>query len=196
MLTLAFTGFPDGILNVKEQLELLNIGSEAPGSKWPKTTIGYKSRAMSLEELCRIKDICTDFNSIVFNLSILVDKLHFTMFTRRDLSKLLVCEVLDLGVPALNEFKQESIDRVKNVLSEFTYGNLATYIDKVNSPGHGPEHYSEACIDSTIVHFIESDYLKQLIIKFQNAVDKQLPGLYSWAPQDSLHVTIRGINSG
>eukprot|EP01026_Neomeris_dumetosa_P069451 TRINITY_DN6867_c0_g1_i11.p3 TRINITY_DN6867_c0_g1~~TRINITY_DN6867_c0_g1_i11.p3 ORF type:complete len:124 (-),score=5.17 TRINITY_DN6867_c0_g1_i11:46-417(-) len=46
VLTLAYSGFPQPLLNLKQQLQLLceTLPPENPGSKWPKTTLGATNK--------------------------------------------------------------------------------------------------------------------------------------------------------
>lgn len=62
---------------------------------------------------------------------------------------------------------------------------------------HRWKHYSQQAVGVTLAAFWadspDRERAVQWLRRFQQAVDKAFPGYFRWFPEDSLHVTVRGI---
>lgn len=68
VLTLAFSGFPNSIVNLKSHVtSAFGLRAENSGSKWPKCTLGVlrEGVSLSLEQLTLLRALCTKYEPII-----------------------------------------------------------------------------------------------------------------------------------
>ena len=66
VMTLAFQGFPEGVVTLKQQLEFQNphLSPEGMGSKWPKVTFAAvrdEVAPLSLQQLQQLRTLCVEY---------------------------------------------------------------------------------------------------------------------------------------
>eukprot|EP01026_Neomeris_dumetosa_P069452 TRINITY_DN6867_c0_g1_i4.p1 TRINITY_DN6867_c0_g1~~TRINITY_DN6867_c0_g1_i4.p1 ORF type:complete len:239 (-),score=37.48 TRINITY_DN6867_c0_g1_i4:135-851(-) len=201
VLTLAYSGFPQPLLNLKQQLQqhCETLPPENPGSKWPKTTLGAikDNQRLTPEQLSKLKSICLEFIDDLKNgdLQVQINDLSVVFYECRSLERLVARQNFVLEKQQISENVEEPADgefeRVQKIVNEW---NDEGYWVKASKDGNRESHYKKAAAGVTLVHFLSASlYLKEIIKLFQQRVDVELPGMYTWFDSDSLHVTIRAL---
>ncbi|XP_024395881.1 uncharacterized protein [Physcomitrium patens] len=198
VLTLAFTGFPDALLELKTQVEEFYPGvmKEFPGSKWPKVSIGClrDNKRLSRLDLERLRDICSEENSYLISTTppVEVDKLSIVLFSNCCLEQTLMTTDVTLALPAdLRPPNSEHRASVRSVLDEFRRENLDNYYFNASKDGNRSAHYRGFKAGVTLVHFLTS--IPRAIARFRERVERELPNMYDWFADRALHITVRAI---
>ena len=196
VLTLVYAGFPPVLAGIKARLnEEDDLPPENFGSRWPKTTLAAlhdDAPPLSLAELTSLRALCEEHASKL-SLRVPVSSLSFVSYDQRGLES--VRERSDVALGSAVDDSEPSAEeqaRVRGVLDEWS--DLETYLPRVNAPGSRISSYREASPQgSTLVAFIGTSELRELVAQFRSAVDALLPGRYAWLDDASLHCTVRAL---
>lgn len=206
MLTLAFTGFPPALEELKEALSAHHgaaLPPENPGSRWPKSSLGClaNGRRLNPEELARLHAVCTA-HSVVLPAAqpVVVEDLQLTLFACRSLERVVARQTLELGIDEDAERRvlddelpsKAAAAAAAATLAEFAPERLATYWVDVARDGGREEHYRGDARGATLVAPLRDTYAAELAA-FRAAVDAALPGAYVWFADESLHITVRAL---
>ena len=196
VLTLVYDGFPPVLAGIKARLnEEDGLPPENFGSRWPKTTLAAlhdDAPPLSLAELTSLRALCEEHASQL-SLRVPVSSLSFVSYDQRGLES--VRERSDVALGSTVDDSEPSDAeraRVRGVLDEWS--DLETYLPRVNAPGSRIGSYREASQHgSTLVAFVGTSELRELVAQFRSAVDALLPGRYAWLDDASLHCTVRAL---
>ena len=223
VIVLVYAGFPPPIASLKASLNDPSNGfpfrKEGFGSKWPKTTLGAlrdDATPLTLEELARLRALCVEHASGLFDLRVPLTSLSLVKYKARGLEAgpERKCSVIPLTAstravgsssssitsPPLHNDQpsEEEASRVSSVLSEWS--DLDEYLPKVNAAGSRMSTYREASPSgSTLVSFLElrpASELAKRLNAFRLAVEALLPARYAWLSDESLHCTVRALDGG
>ncbi|EFJ44920.1 hypothetical protein VOLCADRAFT_121227 [Volvox carteri f. nagariensis] len=198
------------------------LPAEYSGSKWPKTSLGalHDKARLTPEQLDRLNAICREESAKLVQDSdeqaVLVDKLTVVFYQCRCLERRMLehtimmrnGQPLDARPPDPSE--QE---RVRGVVSE---ADSPDYWFLASKDGSRESHYRNSYLGVTLVHDLEAfrrgkgrqlaqpalgaaqpvnfgSALPGIIQAFRSRVDLELPGLYCWFRDDSLHSTVRSL---
>jgi len=198
VITLAYTGWPPQVNLFKAQIESAVGNSfipEQPGSRWPKTTLAVlqDGKTLSLEQLQRLNSVLEKSTARIFASGWRQEatELGLTLFKCSSHERLYEWMPLPLkfGPLDLAEPDAESKTYTEQVLAEGS--DLAAYLPRVQMAGSREMKYREFRPGSSIVVFVQPpcDELAQL----REAVEAEVPGLYTWLGTESLHCTVRGV---
>ena len=207
VLALVYAGFPPVLAGIKARLN--EEGALAPenfGSRWPKTTLAAlhdDAPPLSLAELTSLRALCEEHASKL-SLRVPVSSLSFVSYDQRGLESGVTRSDVALG-SAVDDAEPSDADqarhaepsdadqaRVRGVLDEWS--DLEAYLPRVNAPGSRIGSYRESSPQgSTLVAFIGTSELRELVAPFRSAVDALLPGRYAWLDDASLHCTVRAL---
>ena len=197
VLTLVYAGFPPVLAGIKARLnEEDALPPENFGSRWPKTTLAAlqdDAPPLSLAELTRLRALCGEHASQLASLRLPVSSLSFVSYDQRGLESVRERSDVALG-SAVDDAEPSDAERerVRGVLDEWS--DLETYLPRVNQPGSRISSYREASPrGATLVAFIGTSELRELVAQFRSAVDALLPGRYAWLDDASLHCTVRAL---
>eukprot|EP01025_Chloroclados_australasicus_P020948 TRINITY_DN2201_c1_g2_i2.p1 TRINITY_DN2201_c1_g2~~TRINITY_DN2201_c1_g2_i2.p1 ORF type:complete len:240 (+),score=14.30 TRINITY_DN2201_c1_g2_i2:141-860(+) len=203
VLTIAYSGFPESLLKLKLQLleKCENLPKENSGSKWPKTTLGAvkDNRRLTPKEMEKLKSICKQQSKNLEQHQVKIKDLSVVFFTCRSLERAISRQDYVLKDVNSTEFMIEQTDRpaegefenVSRIVSEW---DDQGYWVKASKDGNRESHYKGSAMGVTLVHYLDRNIeIKNEIRKFREAVDLELPRLYTWFEDDSLHVTIRAL---
>ena len=196
MLALVYAGFPPVLAGIKARLnEEDALPPENFGSRWPKTTLAAlhdDAPPLSLAELTSLRALCEEHASQL-SLRVPVSSLSFVSYDQRGLESGVTRSDVALGSAVDGaEPSDAERERVRGVLDEWS--DLETYLPRVNAPGSRISSYREASPQgSTLVAFIGTSELRELVAQFRSAVDALLPGRYAWLDDASLHCTVRAL---
>ena len=196
VLALVYDGFPPVLAGIKARLnEEDALPPENFGSRWPKTTLAAlqdDAPPLSLAELASLRALCEEYASKL-SVQVPVSSLSFVAYDQRGLES--VRERSDVALGSAVDDAEPSAaerERVRGVLDEWS--DLETYLPRVNAPGSRISSYREASPQgSTLVAFIGTSELRELVAQFRSAVDALLPGRYAWLDDASLHCTVRAL---
>ncbi|KAJ3020063.1 UNVERIFIED_CONTAM: hypothetical protein HDU68_010361 [Siphonaria sp. JEL0065] len=203
VLTLAFTGFPSEIVDLKQRITTdfgNKLPNENPGSKWPKMSLAAlkeNAKPLTQEQVDQVTAICEQMsaNLALLEDDFLVDKISYVVFGCRSLEKLVVCGHVNLdGDAKLNSVivADDQKDVVANVLAEAE--NKEEYLKEIQKLGNREKHYTEDHMESTLAVFLGANPDVVLILQeFQRAIDYILPGYYHWFKHEALHCTLRCV---
>ena len=196
VMTLAYNGFSNVILDLKEQVnrKFPGLSKEFSGSKWPKTTLGAlnEGKNLDIEDVIKIKEICNNFDPKILNNKFEIDNLSVVLFYCRSLEKRISTIEIPLKNPQDSSGpRQNHILKVKNTHSQFETKNLQNYLPLLQKGGKQRNYYRMPYIESTLVHELKE--VPRLIDEFRNEIDQALPGKYFWFSDQSLHITIRAL---
>ena len=197
VLALVYKGFPPVLAGIKARLnEEDDLPPENFGSRWPKTTLAaLKDDAppLSLAELTSLRALCEEHASQL-SLRVPVSSLSFVSYDQRGLESVRERSDVALGSTVDDSEPSDAEQaRVRGVLDEWS--DLETYLPRVNAPGSRISSYREASPQgSTLVAFIGTSELRELVAQFRSAVDALLPGRYAWLDSASLHCTVRALS--
>ena len=196
VLTLVYEGFPPVLAGIKARLnEEDALPPENFGSRWPKTTLAALQDGappLSLAELTSLRALCEEHASQL-SLRVPVSSLSFVSYDQRGLESVRERSDVALG-SAVDDAEPSDAERerVRGVLDEWS--DLETYLPRVNVPGSRISSHREASPQgSTLVAFIGTSELRELVAQFRSAVDALLPGRYAWLDDASLHCTVRAL---
>lgn len=212
VLTLAYRGFPPALLALKQNIADLygSLPKENPGSKWPKTTIGAvkDGKRLTPQQFHTLREICRDLSGVFQNpqspksQAVKVDNLAVVLYECRSLERQLLKHVISLSTHTDNsEPSEEEKSRVDDVLAESDHPD---YWYLVSRDGNREPHYRATALGATLVHELAcfsdptasngfSGALPGILRRLKERVDLELPGLYSWLNESSLHITIRAL---
>ena len=196
VLTLVYAGFPPVLAGIKARLnEEDGLPPENFGSRWPKTTLAAlhdDAPPLSLAELTSLRALCEEHASQL-SLRVPVSSLSFVSYDQRGLES--VRERSDVALGSDVDYAEPSAAeraRVRGVLDEWS--DLETYLPRVNAPGSRIGSYRESSpAGQTLVAFVGTSELRELVAQFRSAVDALLPGRYAWLDDASLHCTVRAL---
>ena len=196
VLTLVYDGFPPVLAGIKARLnEEDDLPPENFGSRWPKTTLAAlqdDAPPLSLAELTRLRALCEEYASQL-SLRVPVSSLSFVSYDQRGLESGSTRSDVALG-SAVDDSEPSDAEqaRVRGVLDEWS--DLETYLPRVNAPGSRISSYRESSpAGQTLVAFVGTTELQDLVAQFRSAVDALLPGRYAWLDDASLHCTVRAL---
>lgn len=73
--------------------------------------------------------------------------------------------------------------------------DFETYFPHINNNSRRKDFYTETCApEISIVHFLTSAEIREIIRKFRSGIEKEFPSLYYWMDDASLHMSLRAIN--
>ncbi|KAL2649486.1 hypothetical protein R1flu_017614 [Riccia fluitans] len=197
VLTIAYTGIPSSIVKLKQEVEqnLKGLRKENPGSKWPKTTIGClkDDKTLTFEQLKTLKKICSEESPALASADpITVDNLSVAIYENRCMEKIITEVTVPLTLPISNSQPSDSEKAyVSGVVTEFANDNLENYHQLTSLEGHRSAHYLLPVVEATLVHHLEK--VPASLNQFRNRVDAELPGMYEWFADSTLHITIRAL---
>lgn len=198
VLTVAYTGFPDALLQLKSQIADCYPGlvKEFPGSKWPKTSIAClrDNKRLSREDLEKLRDICSEENSYLTSTTPLVEVNHLSivLFANSCLEQILCQTDVSLALPASTAGpNSDHCASVRAVLDEFRRENLDNYYFNASKDGNRTAHYRGFKAGVTLVHFLTS--IPRALARFRERVERELPNAYDWFADRTLHITVRAI---
>ena len=201
--TLVYQGFSPTLAGMKRTIAqiLKNLPPEAPGSRWPKTTLGAlpDARPLSPNELRRLLAICDQMTGelVASSAAVRVARLHWVQYECRSLERRTETVPMPMNTAgplmAAETPDPSERQRVETILHEFSATNLAAYLNLVNREGHRIDHYRPRAIGRALVFDLE-DQTPPLIDAFIAAVENVLPDRYVWFAPTSRHVTIRGMS--
>ena len=196
VLTLVYAGFPPMLAGIKARLnEEDGLPPENFGSRWPKTTLAAlhdDAPPLSLAELTSMRALCEEHASKL-SLRVPVSSLSFVSYDQRGLESGVTRSDVALGSTVDDaEPSDAERERVRGVLDEWS--DLETYLPRVNAPGSRIGSYRESSpAGRTLVAFVGTFGLRELVAQFRSAVDALLPGRYAWLDDASLHCTVRAL---
>ncbi|KAK9866566.1 hypothetical protein WJX84_005361 [Apatococcus fuscideae] len=213
VLTLAYRGFPPPIVSLKRQIEASHPGlnTENPGSRWPKTSLGAlkDDKRLTPDQLKCLNSIC-ERESVIFTagddaLRVRMDTAGVALYECRSCEKLLSYQEskLDQNIDS-SEASVEEQGRVQHILTEAHDPN---YWFSVSKDGNRETHYRGPHLGASLIHKLRSGspaghtnrsglahaVLFGTINHFRKKVEEELPGLYAWFSDESLHVTFRAL---
>jgi len=217
VLVLVFRGFPPCVGDLKRGLDATGLlPKENPGSVWPKVSLGClkDKRRLTPDDLRKLTRLCADFPFPAHGkaFSLVFDRLHLTLYERRSHERVLADTPFALGPyqdtnPSHHTPSKEELKKVDAIFEETQSEEDYWYF--ASKDGHGETHYRGPCLGSSLIVWLgegrdhahahrggEADCLQMTtrqIQDFEAAVERELPGLYSFFDQGSLHVTLRGI---
>lgn len=200
--TLAFTGFSQYLLGLKSALEtdVVGLGKENPGAKWPKITLGAlrDGRVLSLEEATTLRNICDELQQAVEAEPFTdISELSFVLFASRSLERRLLTYPVRLHggaseLPDNSDALSEHLRFVDATMAQFARANLPQYLKELRLAGNREPHYRDPHAEATLVFDFAGRH-PECVHNFRLTVEKALPSAYRWFDDDSLHLTIRGL---
>ncbi|GIL85232.1 hypothetical protein Vretimale_10728 [Volvox reticuliferus] len=215
VLTLAYSGFPPALMELKQAINQTVDGlpSEYSGSKWPKTSLGalHDKARLTPEQFERLNVICREESAKLSQQAdkqaVLVDQLTVVFYECRCLERRLLEHVVPLHPTAPLDLRQpeaSELDRVRGVVSE---ADSPEYWFLASKDGSRESHYRSSNLGVTLVHDLAvlqgrpraraaADYgsdLPGIVRSFRDRVEAELPGLYRWFNDSSLHSTVRAL---
>ncbi len=201
VLTLAYSGFPASILELKKEIERLvpALPSENPGSQWPKTTLAalVGDEPLTTDEIVLLRE-ATGIGSVCLSRgrrTIAVDTLLLVELRCRSMERSARRESLPTAGGAYDgQVPVEHRTAVNVVLTQWRREGLSRYVPELTLPGHRERHYRRAHRELSLVVPIESPV--PCLDRFRTAVEERLPGRYAWFSAESLHITVRSLGTG
>ncbi|BDA49980.1 hypothetical protein COCOBI_15-1080 [Coccomyxa sp. Obi] len=208
VVTLAYRGFPPALVRLKQQLDAKHPGlpKENPGSKWPKTSLGCVRDKCRLapQQLDTLLRICREESEILredrlASQGFLVDRAAVAVFECRSLERLVSWqEVAFSGEVDMAEPEAEETERVDRIMAE---AEAPDYWFAASRDGNREGHYRGDHLGVTLAFGLPLEegnveaatQIGALIGRFRQRVDAELPGMYAWFGDSSLHVTLRGV---
>jgi hypothetical protein len=200
--TLAYQGFSPTLLDIKTHIreKIPNLREENHGSLWPKTTLGAMGdgKYLTLEEASKLREICSQLNQHIdpHQHRFEIGSLSIVEFECRSLERRRDTYQVQLeGTPGDNDDPTlEHAAFVHLTMEQFSADRLPEYLPNLNREGNRVSHYQEDHVEATLVYDLPKPELQPPFIKqFQDAVDKELPGLYTWFEPKSRHMTVRAL---
>ncbi|BBM96726.1 hypothetical protein MPTK1_1g00170 [Marchantia polymorpha subsp. ruderalis] len=198
VLTIAFCGIPNSILQIKRDVdqELQGVVRENPGSKWPKTSVAClrDDKVLTLEQLSKLRRICSEESPALAASTppVIVDNLSVVLYENCCLEKIILEATTPLRLPVeTSKPTSEEKAHVRGVMDEFAAENLEVYHVFTSKFGNRSAHYRNSKAGATLVHFLKT--VPAALARFRQRVDEDLPGMYDWFSDSSLHITIRAL---
>lgn len=224
VLTLSFEAWPEPLSEIKRRVNAAPEFSASPenfGTRWPKLTLAARDDAappVTIDQLRGLTELCRGFDAELRNIgAVTLTHCSVVAFASRSLEHCL-CRV-DYAFGAGNgsvrntqqrsneeqDYDEGSYKIVQDVVRETE--QLETYLSKVNAPGHRwGQHYNTVWTETTLACFLtngdedvetssSTGHLLALLASFRERVDALLPGAYRWMPQQSLHLSLRALES-
>lgn len=196
VLTLAYSGWPEGLVHFKASLEMAipGIQRENPGSKWPKTSLGCireESRALCAAEYEKLRRLCEEFENAAKQLRVKAHRLSVVVFASRCCERRMSVKNIDIPGDELDVYSEVSEDSLRLVEDVLKETEAAEYLEYVNSAGHRAAHYDSGSGVTLVQDCGET--LQSFVEEFKAKVDELLPGVYRWFDTNALHVTVRGL---
>lgn len=212
VLTLVYRGLPPALAKLKQDINEYHEGlpAENPGSKWPKTSLGAvkDGKRLNPQQLETLLHICREESGRFQKpqspklQAVLVDKLKVVLYQNRSLERRIVSHVLPLqSTLDLSEVTQEEKKIVDDVVNE---ADNPDYWFQASRDGSREAHYRDNVLGVTLIHDLAvcqgsamaegyGSQLPGILESFRQRVDRELPGLYAWFSDASLHVTVRAL---
>ena len=200
---LVYQGFSPSLAGLKRHIAqvLIDLPPEAPGSRWPKTTLGAlpDTRPLSLNDMRQLRTLCNRMTAELVAAApvVPVNRLQWVQYECRSLERR--TETLAMAMkpspppPSPEPPEPSEQRRVETILRELSATNLAAYLTLVNREGHRVDHYRQRAIGRSLVFDLQ-DNAPALIEVFVSAVEQILPGRYAWFASDRRHVAIRRLS--
>ncbi|GMH39638.1 hypothetical protein BSKO_07536 [Bryopsis sp. KO-2023] len=210
VLTLVYRGFPPCLTKLKSDVSSAFPGlpKENPGSLWPKTSLAALKDKCRLtpDQLQQLNNICRDVSEgltaiVPEDLTVLVENLSVVVYECRSLERKISKKTIPLQMPAdLSIPSEEQLQNAERVVAESADKDYWFFASR---DGSRESHYQGTGMGVTLAHelaafsSVDGDgkmpALKGVLRKFRERVEKDLPGMYTWFAEESLHVTIRGL---
>ncbi|KAK9826359.1 hypothetical protein WJX81_001998 [Elliptochloris bilobata] len=220
VLTLAFRGLPPALVELKAGLEAAHdsLPRENSGSRWPKVTLGVLGDARRLlpDQLERLNALCAEegaaFQSSAEPPVIIVDRAAVVLYECRSLERVIAQTEVRFAA-SVDEAEPEAAERerVERILLEAADPD---YWFAASRDGNREAHYRGTHLGATLVFPLPgaspadlgpgtaatpqgpgdaAAALRQRIAAFRERVDSELPAMYCWLSDASLHVTLRAL---
>ncbi|GAX84140.1 hypothetical protein CEUSTIGMA_g11563.t1 [Chlamydomonas eustigma] len=202
---------------------ITSLPPENSGSKWPKTSLGCLADGVRItpQQMELLLKICWEesqaFSKSAASLqqeinyssmAVPVDALKVVVYECRSLERRISCQNLPFGLP-LDKSSPSSKER-ERVASVLLEAESEGYWFQASRDGSRENHYRGNALGVTLVHDLQHAFtlqklystvkpqeeqgtLQELLRRFRDRVDRELPGLYRWFTDDSLHVTLRAV---
>ncbi len=199
---LAYQGFSPSLAGLKQNIRrtLRQLPPEAPGSRWPKTTLGAlpDERPIGLNELRQLRALCHRMTAelVATAKMVPVTSLEWVEYECRSLerrSETLTMPLKQTPAPPIETPEPGERQRVETILRGLCSANLAAYLSLVNRTGHRVDHYRLRSIGRSLV-FDLADKAPALIETFISEVEGIMPGRYAWFVPGRRHVTIHRLS--
>ncbi|CAM6092942.1 unnamed protein product [Calypogeia fissa] len=198
VLTVAFAGIPPSVIKLKKGINSQLAGclvTENPGSKWPKISLGCLRDGMTLtlDQLRTLRQICSEEMQFLSAIEpVVVDNLSVVLYANCCLEKTITVATTPLAFPVdISRPIAEETSLVQDVLNEFAMENVKGYHSFTSKAGNRSAHYRNFRAGATLVHFLKA--VPTVLDRFRARVDSELPGMYDWFRDDSLHITVRAL---
>jgi hypothetical protein len=200
VLTLVYEGFPRPVNDVKSTLAgvLPGLGPEEEGSKWPKTTLAAvrDDRVLGDADVQVLFRLCVEAGRrlIEHPVRVPVHGLDVVRYVCRSLEHDSIHVRLELDAHSFDRFVTESHRlEVRRVVDQATEPRANMYAPLVEGREHRCSHYRESAEGwSLIIPSPVGD--TDSVRYFRRLVDHDLPGVFEWFSDTSLHVTVRSLN--
>ncbi|KXZ55125.1 hypothetical protein GPECTOR_3g277 [Gonium pectorale] len=220
-MTLAYSGFPPPLLCLKDSINetVPGLTPEYSGSKWPKTSLGalHDKARLTPEQLERLNAICKEESAKLTQAddqAVLVDQMTVVFYECRCLERRLLEHMVPLqrgAAPDARHPEPEEAERVRGVVAE---ADSPGYWFNASKDGNRESHYRSSYLGVTLVHDLAvfksgpgahapggasndgagyGHNLPAVVRSFRERVDAELPGLYRWFADSSLHSTVRSL---
>ena len=201
---LAYQGFSPSLAGLKQSIRrtLRELSPEAPGSRWPKTTLGAlpDERPISLNDLRQLRALCHRMTAELVATAKVLPVTHVSWveyecrsLERRRQTLSMPLKQMPAPTPPIETPEPGERQRVETILRGLRNANLAAYLSLVNRTGHRIDHYRLRSIGRSLV-FDLADKAPALIETFISEVEGILPGRYAWFTPNRRHVTIHRLS--
>lgn len=198
VLTLAYKGFSDPILEIKREVERLmpTLPSENPGSQWPKTTLAALAgdEPLTVDEVVLLKE-ATEIGTVCLargRYAIAAETLVLVELACRSMERTGRYTSLPLeGGSDTGTIQKEHRSAVNTVLTQWRREGLSKYMPELTRSGYRERHYREERRELSLV--IPMSGAIPCLDRFREAVESRLAGRYAWFATDSLHITVRSL---
>eukprot|EP00741_Cyanophora_paradoxa_P002646 tig00000615_g2567.t1 len=197
VLSLAFEGFAPSVLALKQRIDAQGLnGTEAPGSKWPKVTLGCVSdgEALTLEELAALKRVCEEI-SLSDVPAVPLRELRLVRYACRSLERRLREWPVSLaGEEEAAAPPPEHRAYVQSVVAEFLRAEPAAYHPLVAREGNREGHYRGDFEGYTLVANLPAEHpVRTKMAEFRARADAACPRKLRWFAGRALHCTVRAL---
>ncbi|KAK9903307.1 hypothetical protein WJX75_002515 [Coccomyxa subellipsoidea] len=208
VVTLAYRGFPPALVRLKQHLDRRHgsLPKENPGSKWPKTSLGAVKDKCRLDpqQLDSLLRICREETEILrgdelASHGFLVDRAAVAVFECRSLERLVSWQEVGFSGEVDESLPEaEETERVDRIMAE---AEAPDYWFAASRDGNRESHYRDDHLGVTLAfglpletgHIEAAAQIGGLIDRFRQRVNAELPGMYAWFADNSLHVTLRAV---
>ncbi|CAE8736449.1 unnamed protein product [Polarella glacialis] len=212
VLALRFSGFPPALAMLKERLEKAYGGlpKESPGSRWPKSTLaavvdGQRLDPRALETL---RLICLEAGERLRSrlLKLELWRLSAVIYESRSLERRIATTQYNLHPSSAGGGTAEKCDESRPFSRELQSSDAVEqetladgYWLHASKDGNRESHYRGGVTGATLVWDFgrlsggANDTLAEEIQRFQQEVEKSLPGLYCFFKPQARHMTVRAL---